>query len=211
MESFDILNNKIRKKILKEFLTKKKELKYDYFKEFLKDDTSRPDYHLNLLVKNNFLYKIKGRGNYKLNEKLINPLRSYFGIKKPVCLIGGLGDISLYIDVLDALKQYSIIPNKYIIITSPERKKEWEECFNELNGNMKTLIINKEFKFLREKFEEICNILEEQIKNEIYNHEIICELTGGTKPVSIALMLLGEQYKLQRIYYSGNKIIWIEN
>ena len=211
MPSFEILENKTRKRIILEFLKTQKIISYDYIKNITKDDTSRPDYHLNLLVENNLIKRTKGRGNYKLNEIMIQPLRKAFDIKVPICLIGGLGkEISLFVDVIDALQQLSIIPRKYILITSPEIKEQ----FNSLNFNkdyqIETIVHKLDYQtVLRENYTEIHDLFEKIIKEQIHGFEIICELTGSTKPVSIALMILGERYGLQRIYFSGKKIIWI--
>ena len=211
MSHFEILDNNIRKKIILRFLEAKKNVSYDELKSLIQDETSRPDYHLNLLVENDFIKRIKGRGNYILNEKKIQPLRDEFEIKVPVCLIGGLGtELSLYVDILDALQQLSILPKKYILLTSPEIKAKYNELNYNENYPIKTILQEFDYQaILREKYPKIYNVLETFIKNEIHDFEVICELTGSTKPVSIALMVLGEQYGLQRIYFSGKKIIWI--
>ena len=211
MPLFEILGNNVRKKILFEILKTPRNLNYDNIKEIVKNDTSRPDYHLNLLVENNLILRTKGRGNYQINEKHIQPLRSYFKIKVPICLLGGLGlELSLYVDIIDALKQISIIPNKYILITSPEIKKQFENLNSSEKTQMETVMYDFDYqKILREDYQKVHNVLKNLIQKEIYDFEIICELTGSTKPVSIALMALGEQYNLQRIYFSGKKLIWI--
>ena len=211
MPSFEILENGIRKKIILEFFKTQKIIPYDYIKNIIKSDTSRPDYHLNLLVENNLIKRTKGRGNYKLNEIMIQSLRKTFDIKVPICLIGGLGkEISLYVDVIDALQQLSIIPKRYILITSLEIKEQ----FNSLDFNkgyqIEPIVYQLDYQtVLRENYTEIYELFEKIIKEQIHEFEIICELTGSTKPVSIALMVLGERYGLQRIYFSGKKLIWI--
>lgn len=212
MSLLEILeNSSIRRKIIQLFLETTKIINYDNIKKIVKNDTSRPDYHLNLLVENNLILRTKGRGNYQINEKQIQFLRSYFKIKVPICLLGGLGlELSLYVDIIDALKQISIIPNKYILITSPEIKKQFENLNSSEKTQMETVMYEYDYqKILREDYQKVHNVLKNLIQKEIYDFEIICELTGSTKPVSIALMALGEQYNLQRIYFSGKKLIWI--
>jgi len=119
-------------------------------------------------------------------------------------------ELSLYVDIIDALKQISIIPNKYILITSPEIKKQFENLNSSEKTQMETVMYEYDYqKILREDYQKVHNVLKNLIQKEIYDFEIICELTGSTKPVSIALMALGEQYNLQRIYFSGKKLIWI--
>ena len=211
MSHFEILDNKVRKKIISKFLKANGIVSYDEIKNIIQSETSRPDYHLNLLVENNLIKRTKGRGNYKLNEIMIQPLRKAFDIKVPVCLIGGLGkEISLFVDIIDALHQLSIIPRKYILATSPEMKEQ----FNSLNFNkdyqIEPIVYQLDYQtVLRENYTEIHELFENIIREQIYKFEIICELTGSTKPVSIALMILGERYGLQRIYFSGKKIMWI--
>jgi len=211
MNTLEILENIICKKIIQEFLKTPKIINYEFIKELVKDKTSRPDYHLNLLVENNLIIRTKGRGNYKLNEIMIQPLRKAFDIKVPLCLIGGLGkEISLFIDVIDALQQLSIIPRKYILATSPEIKEQFISLNFNKDYQIETIVHQLDYQtVLRENYTEIHELFEKIIKEQIYEFEIICELTGSTKPVSIALMDLGEQYGLQRIYFSGKKIIWI--
>ena len=211
MPSFEILKNNTRKKIILEFFKTQKIMTYDYIKNIVKNDTSRPDYHLNLLVENNLIKRIKGRGNYKLNEIMIQNLRKAFNIIVPICLIGGLGkEISLFVDVIDALQQLSIIPKKYILATSPEIKEQFNSLKFNKDYQIEIIVHALEYQtILRENYTEIYELFEKIIKEQIYEFEIICELTGSTKPVSIALMVLGEQYRLQRIYFSGKKIMWI--
>lgn len=211
MAYFEILDNKVRKKIILEFLKAKGVISYDKIKISVRNTTSRPDYHLNLLVENNLIIRTKGRGNYKLNKTMIQPLRKAFDIKVPICLIGGLGkEISLFVDIIDALQQLSIIPKKYILATSPEVKEQ----FNSLNFNkdyqIEPIVYQLDYQtVLRENYTEIYELFKKIIEEQIYEFEIICELTGSTKPMSIALMVLGEHYRLKRIYFSGKKIIWI--
>lgn len=211
MTSFEILENSTRRKILSEFFTSQKIVNYNDIKLLVNDDTSRPDYHLNLLVEHQLIKRTKGRGNYILNELMIQPLRNFFNIKAPICLLGGLGKIiSLYIDILDALRKVSIIPAKYIIITSPEIKSEFKKIHTSNEYSVDTIIQTHDYQtILRESYSNLENYFEKIIKNEIFEFEIICELTGSTKPVSIALMKLAENYSLQRIYFSGKKLIWL--
>ncbi|MHA1150830.1 MAG: hypothetical protein ACTSR8_21630 [Promethearchaeota archaeon] len=212
MLKFELLENPVRRKIILEFLKRDlNALNYDTIKELVSNDTSRPDYHLNLLIEKQFLLRLKGRGNYKLNEKMIQRLRVFFNQKVPVCLIGGLGtELSLFIDILDALRRISIIPNKYIILTSPEIKKEFESL--NLKTQVDLIVSLKTFDYqtvLRENYLEIYQNVEKYIKKALNSYEIICELTGSTKPVSLALIVLANEFGLKCIYYSGKKIIWI--
>ena len=90
--SFELLENTNRKKIVKEFITTRRELNYEYLTNLLEDDTTRADWHLTKLVEAGFLKRTKQRGYYKLNEQNIQILRNYFSEIVPICLIGGLDE-----------------------------------------------------------------------------------------------------------------------
>ncbi len=208
MPSIDILENETRKKIINEFLRVKDIIDYNDIKKVVEHDTSRPDYHLNLLVENHFIRRIRGRGKYRLNEIMVQPLRELLKIKVPICLIGGLGiEISLYVDVLDALRKVSLIPQKYILLTSPEVKAKFTNLNKELSQKIETILYELDYQtVLRENYAKLKELLDQIVRKEILNFDILCELTGGTKPISIALMELSKEYHLQSIYYSGKKI-----
>ncbi|MFX1260027.1 MAG: hypothetical protein ACFFAN_19430 [Promethearchaeota archaeon] len=217
MSEFEILENSpTRLKIIEAFLEGNEVIEYSFVKDLVEKDTNRPDYHLNLLVENNLIRRIKGRGNYKLNEPMIQPLRNKYMKKKkvPIYLIGGLGtQLDLYTDILDALRKVSIIPKTYFLITSKEIKPQFNKTYKSFSVEItqtKPILETVDFQtVLREGYSELYKKFDEIIKKEIYNYEIICELTGSTKPVTIALMKLAEKYRLQVIYYSGQKINWI--
>jgi hypothetical protein len=127
-----------------------------------------------------------------------------------ICLIGGLGLIELYVDILDSLEhEYAIIPKKYHLITSPEKHRDFKDQELDLDVVNNSVHEYDYQTVLRENYKSVFETCKEIIEQEINNYEIVCELTGGTKPVSIALTVLAEHYKLPRIYYSGNKIIEI--
>jgi len=210
LNSFEVLENPNRKKIMKEFIKTKQELNYEYFLNLLEDDTTRVDWHLARLVEAGFLRRTKRRGYYKLNEKKIQVLRNYFGEIVPICLIGGLGQLDLFSDVLIAMRQLSVIPIKYILISSPEIKEAFKDFNKGEFQTVSTEFIELDYQsILRENYPEVYKCTEKAIKKEIKEHEIICELTGGTKTVSLALMDLSTKYHLKRCYYSGRKIIWL--
>lgn len=207
----EIFENPSRNTIMKMFpLDKKQKIPYEDIKEKVKDLTSRPDYHLSLLVEYGLLIRAKGRGLYQLNEIAIQLLRIYFKKTPPICLIGGLGDLTLFTDILEAFEQISRLPKKYILFTSPEVN----DNFKVLHKGKFARIITEVHEFdyqtvLRENYNKIYQELKTCFDKEIYDFEIICEITGGTKPISIALMNLGLNYSLRKSYFSGRKIIWI--
>lgn len=219
MTFFETLENPTRKKIILEFFQSQKIINYKYIKQLVENDTSRPDYHLNLLIENNLIKRTKGRGNYIIDNTNVQPLRKKLIDenlleKVPICLIGGLGvEVELYSDLLKALNEISIIPKKYYLLTTEKcKEKLYEEKPNELT-QIETIIKadkNENFKqHFREDFYWSLNKFEEIIINEIYNYEIICELTGSTKLISGALSKLADKYNLEKIYFSSKKIIWL--
>jgi len=215
MESFEVLENPVREKIIKEFLKKQEILEYQYIKDYVKKDTTRPDYHLNLLVESGLLERTKGRGNYRLNLQNLQLLRNIYKRMTPICLIGGLGkEVELYSEILDMLKNISIIPRKYVIITSPEANKEFEQLsskddFKKIYDVDTKLHLFDYIKELKGDYDKIQEFSEKLIREHIYNFEIITELTGGTKLITIALVKLAEKYNLRKIYYSSEEIKWL--
>lgn len=213
IQDFEVLENRNRKKIVNEFIRKKTELEYSHISQLLsgEEGTNRPDFHLDVLVKAGILKRLKKRGYYKLNEKVIQPLRGHFNERLPICLIGGLGIyLELVSEILMSLQEFSLLPKKYIFITSPEIKDEFEKLDKSGFVNIDFEIFDYDYQeILRGEIEELYEILEKIIKKEIFSFEIICEITGGTKPVSLALNNLALEYGLNRSYYTGNRIIWL--
>jgi hypothetical protein len=165
-------------------------------------------------VEGGLLERTKGRGNYELNKEMIQPLRKQYETLVPICLIGGLEDISLYTDILDGLKEVSILPKEYIILTSTEIKSEFKKFVSDEKIQQK-YDVNAIFhlfdyeKELKGDMIEIKKQAEKIIQEKIFNFEIICDLTGGTKLVTIALSNLSEKYNLRTIYFTGEKIKWL--
>lgn len=207
---YEVLNNPNRKKIVHEFIRIQKDLDYEHIKKLVIDDTSRPDFHLKRLVEADLLKRVKKRGFYRLNELCIQPLRAYFQEIVPICLIGGLGQIDLFMDILENFEQISIIPKKYILITSPEINKEFKKFKKGKFSKITTEVQELDFQsILRENYPQVYSELESLIIKNIKTLEMICDLTGGTKTVSLALMDLSTKYNLKKCYFSGRKIIWI--
>ncbi len=214
MSIFEVLENPVRNTIIRKFLEVQGVINYKEIKQLVGKDTSRPDYHLNILVESNLLERTKGRGNYELNKQMIQPLRKKYETLVPICLIGGLGEVSLYGDILDGLREVSILPKKYILLTSPKIKKEFEKEATEKNLKQK---YNVNFTFqlfdyeteLKGDMVKIKDQAEQLIQDHIFNFEIICDLTGGTKLVTIALSNLAERYNLRTIYFTGEQIKWL--
>lgn len=171
--------------------------------------SKRADHHLKRLVKDGMLEKTE-RGSYTLNAIARQPLRNYYKKTVPICLIGGLGIPTLFNDVLAAFEEISILPRKYVLFTSPDYHEEFRKLDKSKYEEVETVVRKFDYqKVLRENYQQIYEELEKILKEEIKNYEIVCEITGGTKPVSIALLNLSTEYSLRRCYFSGRKIIWI--
>ncbi len=214
MSIFEVLENPVRDTIIRKFLEEQDVINYKEIKELVGKDTSRPDYHLNILVEGGLLERTKGRGNYELNKRMIQPLRKKYETLVPICLIGGIGDISLYRDILEGLKDVSILPKKYILLTSPQIKQDFENAANETDLKQK-YDVDTEFQLFDYEMElkgdmvKIKDKAEQVIQEHIFDFEIICDLTGGTKLVTIALSNLAEKYNLRTIYFTGEQIKWL--
>lgn len=210
VSEFEVLDNPVREKIIKEFFKEKEILNYKHIKELVEQDTTRPDYHLNILVESDFLERTKGRGNYELNKEMIQPLRKKYNQMVPICIIGGLGLVSLFEELIEQLKEISILPKKYIILTSEKIKKEFEE---EKLDEVSEVEIGMELfdykEVLRGDYERIYTEAKKLIEQELFKYEVICELTGGTKLVTIALNELADNYHLRKIYYNSETIKWL--
>ncbi|TXT61198.1 MAG: hypothetical protein BAJALOKI1v1_1160003 [Promethearchaeota archaeon] len=215
MSAFEVLENPVRDTIIRTFLEKKVIINYNEIKQLVGQDTSRPDYHLNILVESGLLERTRGRGNYELKKEMIQPLRKKYDILVPICLLGGLIDINLYANILDGLKEeVSIIPKKYFILTSPNIKEKFEKEAEKHNLTQKYGVepLFELFEYDSELKGDISKIrtqAEMVIKKNIFEYEIICDLTGGTKLVTIALSKLSEDYNLRKILFTGEHIKWL--
>ena len=205
--------DKNREKIILLFLDDLSKERYEFneISHYLisQNMSKRADHHLKRLVKDEILKKTE-RGSYALNELAIQPLRNYYKKIVPICLIGGLGIPSLFIHILAAFEEISVVPRKYVLFTSPDYHEEFRKLNRGKYEKVETFV--KEFSYqdvLRENYSIIYDELEKSVVEEIKKFEIVCEITGGTKMVSIALLNLSTKYNLRRCYFSGRKILWI--
>jgi len=205
--------DKNREKIILMFLEvdSKETYEFNEIRQYLisQSMSKRADHHLKRLVKDELLKKSE-RGLYALNELAFQPLRNYYKKIVPICLIGGLGIPTLFIDILTAFEEISLLPRKYVLFTSPDYHEEFRKLDRGKYEKIETLA--REFSYqdvLRENYEKLYEELEKTLAEEIKKYEIVCEITGGTKMVSIALLNLSAKYNLRRCYFSGRKIIWI--
>jgi len=202
-----------REKIILMFLEDDSKETYEYneINRYLvsQNMSKRADHHLKRLVRDKLLKKTE-RGSYALSELAIQPLRNYYKKIVPICLIGGLGIPTLFNDILAALEAISILPKKYVLFTSPDYHEEFRKLDKGKYEEVETNV--KEFSYqnvLKENYKQIYEAFETKLKEELPRFEVVCEITGGTKPVSIALLNLSIKYNLRRFYFSGRKIIWI--
>ena len=209
-KTFEDLN---REEIILNFLRddSKKTQDYSSIRQMLisKNMSKRADHHLKKLIKVGLLEK-EERGEYRLSPTAIQPLRNKYDRVNPICLIGGLGIPTLYTDILSALGEISIIPKKYVLVTSPDYNEEFRRYDKGKYEKLNVEIFEFDYQsVLRENYEKLYSELKKAIDKQIYDYEVICEITGGTKPVSVALLNISTEYGLRRCYFSGRKIIWI--
>ena len=125
-------------------------------------------------------------------------------------LLGGLGkEVTLYVDLLDALKYHGYEPLKIIYITSPEVKKKVFESYGEDKLKNAEFVVFPYTDVLRENIEILLETSRNIVEKYVHQYEPLIDLTGGTKPTSLALLKTAQEYNLKALYFSGRKIIWI--
>ena len=204
-----LLTHEARKQVI-QLLLDRKRAEYSEIVSLVGMQTTRPDYHLSLLVKEGILHR-EERGTYTINPRAISSLRQKFNIVVPIVLVGGLGtEITLYADILDALAQQSILPRKYVLLTSPEIGIQFNKTYPEEKRDIETQLIQLEYpRILRGNLSLLREKLTEIVEELLGRNNLICELTGGTKPVTIALLEISHNYNLRKMYFSGKKILWL--
>ncbi len=166
----------------------------------------RVDYHVRFLIREGVIEKIE-RGVYRVKPGLLSIVRHVLDIKMPLLLIGGLGEeVTLYKDLRDALEVHGYKPDKVLYVTSPEVREKFFKVYGEVGVNF---IVQPYKEVLRENLDKLIEITGRAVEENIFNHEILVDLTGGTKPLTIALLRQAVNYNLKALYFSGRKIIWI--
>ncbi|MFX0174079.1 MAG: hypothetical protein ACFE9L_19510 [Candidatus Hodarchaeota archaeon] len=203
-----VLESPIRKKIIQRILAQGGEISYQQAVQAFGNIGGRLDYQFSVLVSDGLLERAV-RGKYRISPSCIQELRNLFGIVSPIALIGGIGkDLSLLTDLSQALHKMSIVPSHRVVITSPEIAQHLREDTLIDQTHLEIIVFGFQ-DILREKPREIKAAIQEWVFSHYLEYTIIADLTGGTKPVTIALFDLGRQYRWQLIYYSSRQLIWL--
>lgn len=202
-----IMENKTRREIL-EILAEKGLVEFAELAATIKT-SQRVDYHLSFLQSQGIVER-ESRGIYRLNPRYVTMVRSKLKVSRPHMLIGGLGkEITLYVDLLDALKYHGYEPSKIIYITSPEVRDEVIKSYGKDKTANTEFIVFPYVEVLRENIEVLLEASKNLVEKHIYRFEPLIDLTGGTKPTSLALLKVAQEYNLKALYFSSRKIIWI--
>lgn len=208
MVSISALESPIRQQIIHTMLTKGGIITYDQAKKDIKTIEGRLDYHLTHLVTENLLERVK-RGTYRIAPSNIQILREHFDIISPIALIGGLGqNYSLLTDLSQALREVSIVPLFRVIITSPEIAQDIRN--DSLINQSQLEIISLDYQtILRGNPLKIESYIDEWFLENYLKYSIVVDLTGGTKPATIALHDLAKKYRWKVVYFSSQDLIWL--
>ncbi len=139
----------------------------------------------------------------RVRPEWIQPLRDYFGLEAKRCYAGLLAEDN---DVENIRKALSLLtegkPDKVLLIASAEARIRLEGAFRDLSPEW--LVVDPEdytgcFKLMDNKIQELVQI-----------YSIVCDLTGGSKVMSLALSEVARKYSLKRLLVSKNgQLIWL--
>ena len=99
--------------------------------------------------------------------------------------------------------------SKIIYITSPEVRDEVIKSYGKDKTANTEFIVFPYVEVLRENIEVLLEASKNLVEKHIYRFEPLIDLTGGTKPTSLALLKVAQEYNLKALYFSSRKIIWI--
>ncbi len=162
--------------------------------------------------------KIVNRKVYvRLKPESVVLARRLLNIRVPYELISGytwnplkpedLMPIKNYIDAINKLEREGIKPSKIICFTTPEASRKRLE----LNVKPEPDV---EVKFEFKVYQSNINLIEEElgriVENEIWDYNIILDITPLTKLYTIAAINIARKYDLKMIYHFGDQLIWLE-
>ncbi|MBD3342812.1 MAG: hypothetical protein GF353_27185 [Candidatus Lokiarchaeota archaeon] len=207
----EILENPSRKRIIELFpLDKYLKIPYIDIKDDLGALTSRPDYHLNILKEHGLLKSAKGRGLYQLNEIAIQPLRNHFNKALSISVLSGISDIAHCGKLIHGLKEISIVPNKHILFVKSSFLPKVETYVNSNPYQVKYKIIEIEKNLIEHNdYNGVYEVIEKRLKKEIYDAELICDLSDNPQLITIILQNLSLKFGLRRCLLKDEKIVWI--
>ncbi|RLF24466.1 MAG: hypothetical protein DRN15_01740 [Thermoprotei archaeon] len=138
----------------------------------------------------------------------IQPLRRLFGIRAPLCYMGlmnkpMLGRTPIIRQSLNVLKDVNVDVERVVVVASEEGRREGEYCLREYQPDW--VIVDPH------DYEECFKKIEDKVVELLPREEVICDLTGGTKLMSLALSDVAMKYGLRRFFTltDARRIIWL--
>ena len=186
----EIVKNSLNQEIIELFLKKSNILSYNDIKQSINKEDNLIKESFEVLIENNIIEHSKEKEVYSLKKEIIQPIRDELKFKAPILLIGGLGDIKLYTDVLDALETLlNLKPSKYFIITSPEINSDFQRHLSQTQPQMQVIVNEFDYRnVLRGDYNTLYQAFKKEIYDNVVKNEIIFEIKGGNKKFTIKIL-----------------------
>ncbi|MHA1606493.1 MAG: hypothetical protein ACTSWP_02960 [Candidatus Freyarchaeota archaeon] len=156
------------------------------------------DFHLRVLKKENIVEATEK--GYRLRPERVQYFRDKFGIRVDVTLIAAASEEKDLDMAKEVAAKANITPKDFVYLVSPERVEKLKRIIEEMGAILLTVNSDPEKAFLE---------IERLVVEGIYVKEFVIDLSGSSKPLTIALMKLGEKYGLKRLYMKNGKVIFI--
>ncbi len=156
------------------------------------------DFHLRVLKKENIVEATEK--GYRLRPERVQYFRDKFGIRVDVTLIAAASEEKDLDMAKEVAAKANITPKGFVYLVSPERVEKLKRIVEEMGAILLTVNSDPEKAFLE---------IERLVVEGIYVKEFVIDLSGTSKPLTIALMKLGEKYGLKRLYMKNGKVIFI--
>jgi len=149
-------------------------------------------------------FKVKGETHARLKGTAINMLRSMFKVKTPIAYLGLVGFVKdeypeiITITSLKKLRELGVKVSKAIVASS-------NECISMsrsvIEGYTRSLNIKTEYAYLKpDDYQDCIGVLRGIVESNIRTYNIVCDVTGGTKIMTLALSHVALEYKLPILY-----------
>jgi hypothetical protein len=149
----------------------------------------------------------KWRGKeVELDPMWLQPVRGYFGTKVPVVSVGGLEERFRSPSFVEfALRADDLRPIRYYFVAG----EKFRTRVSGVPGNVKFVFVSEDL--LERDSAGIKRVFEGIITDELNSHEVIVDLSDGSRLSLLVLYKLAEDYGLKRFYLpdSQQKIIWL--
>jgi len=173
-------------------------------------------FNLQALENAGLIRRNRGRDNWKAKFAEIVPekiqlVRKYFGISVPIVCIGGLDDPQHVRGMRRVLRSdNNLVPSKYIFVISSNFKRK-------IAGVPEDVVFEEfEEHILEEDFEEVYRKIRGIIEKEVATHEVILDLTCGSRVCILSLFKIAWEFGLrcfyvQRLGENEKRVIWIKS